>query len=757
MKKQILILLVGILMMGSAQAQQTDKENKIVPWENPLTERMGYANGVRKNNATRWTVPNSLIQTDLVEVWGMGGSLVFNKKSVSYVDWAIPAQYDRVSKKFSEKLAGVILNGKVGFIDRKNRFIIPPKFDAVKDLQSFSQGLAVVCVNGKYGFINKRGDFVIEPIYEWADNFRDNLLASVKQGGKYGAIDITGALVVPCKYKLEEAMINVPISNKEYRKAAKNNEEKRESGAFDETLKKVESVSREVDALIDDDSFLPPIPELEYVTKVENGLLGVTTLEQDSAWILPPRYTDVEVVDRGLMLIEENERFMGVADYHGRIVLPCEYLSVELKDDLGLFIVQKDSLYGLYDTNGIEVMPVSLDAIEDFEGSKARAWINGVAGWVDVDGNLQEGFLDNVYRSAVLLEESGKGREARRIYENILDINPGYALAYNNLGIMELEAENYGLGIKKLKLANRLDPDNKQIEANLEQAKKDRKERRWSRVMKGLETAQVALGVAATTYNAVEAAKGGSNFVDVDAVMNGTATPTDYSSNNVSNVNYTPMNNASNPVMMDLAQERAKLQELQAEREILVKQQTALIKSTSRQGVRETRRAGTSLRLNRGQYRPGQGNYGRGVAERNSYEFAGSKVKIKSVDRRIAACRQRIRALEDELSGDSYASTESSTPSSRLASSSDDSKGVKTGSDVYHFNKANDLYYKIYSDLLVMKTSGAGYENLSCEQINNLRRERQARMKAIRKKWEAKGEQMGNSDTIAMEDWPGPC
>ena len=82
-------------------------------------------------------------------------------------------------------MAGVILNGKVGFIGRKNRFIIPPKFDAVKDLQSFSQGLAVVCVNGKYGFINKRGEFVIEPVYEWADNFRDNLLASVKQGGKY--------------------------------------------------------------------------------------------------------------------------------------------------------------------------------------------------------------------------------------------------------------------------------------------------------------------------------------------------------------------------------------------------------------------------------------------------------------------------------------------------------------------------------------------------------------------------------------------
>lgn len=43
------------------------------------------------------------------------------------------------------------------------------------------------------------------------------MLATIKQEGKFGAINLRGEIVVPCKYILEEAMISVPISNKVYR------------------------------------------------------------------------------------------------------------------------------------------------------------------------------------------------------------------------------------------------------------------------------------------------------------------------------------------------------------------------------------------------------------------------------------------------------------------------------------------------------------------------------------------------------------
>ena len=265
MKRQIMGLLLGALMATGSQAQ-TDKEkgNEIVPWNNPITERFGYANSVRKNNSTRWTVPNSLIRTDLVEVWGVGGSLIFNKKSVRYVDWAIPAQYERVSREFSEGLSGVVLNGRMGFIDRHNRFLIPPRFEETEELHGFSQGLAAIRIGGKYGFINKRGEIVIEPIYEWADNFRDNLLASVKMDGKFGAIDLTGQLVVPCEYKLEEAMINIPISNKAYRNAAKEVEAKKENGEYAPTLNAIQEAANEIFGMLDMDDTLG-VDDLEYM------------------------------------------------------------------------------------------------------------------------------------------------------------------------------------------------------------------------------------------------------------------------------------------------------------------------------------------------------------------------------------------------------------------------------------------------------------------------------------------------------------
>lgn len=738
-----IVLLIG-LSMPLIHAQDV-KDNEFVLWENPITKRVGYANSVRKDNATRWTVPKNLIRADLIEVWGVGGSLVFNKKNISYVDWAIPAQYNRAAKRFSENLSGVVLNGKVGFIDKQNRFIIKPQFCETKELHGFSHGLAAVCIDGKYGFINKQGQVVIEPIYEWADNFRDNLLASVKQDGKFGAIDITGSLVVPCKYKLEEAMINVPISNKEYRKATKDVEQKKERGEFDNFLFPIDSVARLVNERINDPAYVPPIPASEFMIREAEDRFGVVVSEEDSCWVLAPEYSDISVIDEGLILIEQKDSLMGVADYHGRIILPCEYQGIEYLSDDNIFIVQKDDMYGVYDRNGIEVLPVCTDAIENFSDEKANIWINGNQGWVDTKGDIQEGFLDNVYKSGVMAEESGNTNQARQLYEKILDINPGYALAYNNLGIIELSAENYGLGIKKLKLANKLDPKNEMIADNLEQAKKDRKERRWNRVMKGLETAQMVLGVAATTYNTVEAVKGTNNFVDVDAIMSGTAESVP-SGMTASNMEQVPVSGSNN---IELAQEEEKLQQLLIERKVLLNKRAIMHSETSREGVRRTKRTGTYLKMNRGQMRPGQGNYGIGAAERRSYDFSANKVELQNVDRRIAACQQRIRILREGESA-TYASSGSSGDMSVRNSSG---RGISTGADQFNYNTDSNTYMKHYDELMSMKNRNGLYTNSTPGEINNARKSRQAAMKQIRGRWAAKGKNIGNSSTIAMENW----
>ena len=66
-----------------------------------------------------------------------------------------------MTKRFTEKLAGVVLGGKVGFIDIYNRFIIKPQFENADDIHGFNLGLSAVKKNGKFGFINKKGEFVV--------------------------------------------------------------------------------------------------------------------------------------------------------------------------------------------------------------------------------------------------------------------------------------------------------------------------------------------------------------------------------------------------------------------------------------------------------------------------------------------------------------------------------------------------------------------------------------------------------------------
>ena len=61
------------------------------------------------------------------------------------------------ARSFSEGVAPVQANnGRWGYINSKNQWIIPARFE---DAKEFKDGRAAVKSNGKWGFINKRGDW----------------------------------------------------------------------------------------------------------------------------------------------------------------------------------------------------------------------------------------------------------------------------------------------------------------------------------------------------------------------------------------------------------------------------------------------------------------------------------------------------------------------------------------------------------------------------------------------------------------------
>ena len=86
---------------------------------------------------------------------------------------------------FSESLARVNINGRIGFIDRNGNLTIVPVFDWAAN---FSGGYAVIRSKAGYGFINKIGHMATGDSYEYAGWFREGF-ARVAKAGKYGFLN----------------------------------------------------------------------------------------------------------------------------------------------------------------------------------------------------------------------------------------------------------------------------------------------------------------------------------------------------------------------------------------------------------------------------------------------------------------------------------------------------------------------------------------------------------------------------------------
>jgi hypothetical protein len=94
---------------------------------------------------------------------------------------------------FSEGLVSVEQNGKVGFIDKAGKQVIPPRYDNV---QPFSEGLAAVRIKGKYGYIDRSGKMVIPPQFTDAEPFSEGLALISFDSNQSSYIDKSGKIVI---------------------------------------------------------------------------------------------------------------------------------------------------------------------------------------------------------------------------------------------------------------------------------------------------------------------------------------------------------------------------------------------------------------------------------------------------------------------------------------------------------------------------------------------------------------------------------
>ncbi len=79
---------------------------------------------------------------------------------------------DRAAVEIYQRLFFSPFSSGWGYIDRNGAWQAEPIYD---DIYSYSEGLAPVSINGKIGFINKLGRFAIEPKYDLARPFSEGL------------------------------------------------------------------------------------------------------------------------------------------------------------------------------------------------------------------------------------------------------------------------------------------------------------------------------------------------------------------------------------------------------------------------------------------------------------------------------------------------------------------------------------------------------------------------------------------------------
>lgn len=240
--------------------------------------------------------------------------------------------------------------------------------------------------------------------------------------------------------------------------------------------------------------------------------------------------------------------------------------------------------------------------------------------------------------------------------------------------------------------------------------RKQRRKERWDKIFNNLEII-------------------GGALVAVGQVLDGEQPVSPDVSSTYSSGSYINESNTNGQVYnSELEKEKHKLQQLYIERQQIQNRMTIHQKEVSSAGSKKVSKAGSSLKLNKGTYRLGQGNYGIGKAERGAKMSSDLKVELRNVNKRIETCERRIRMLENGEVPGQVRNTVSKSES-------------RNGADVY-FDNVNDRTYRNWEGQLSNM-----HANWATQYNDSQRREIQAEMRRLRIKY--------NLQKSSWEDWDG--
>jgi len=248
---------------------------------------------------------------------------------------------------FSEGLAVVYIEGKMGYINNSGDIVIDPRFEWA---DRFSEGLAPAKIDGEFGYIDMSGTFVIEPRFEEAYPFSDGLARVMDEDGKYGYIDHSGEYAIEPKFDMARD--------------------------FSEGLARAGTGPRSVETprgfINSDGEYVIP-PELEGIDTSGDG----ADFFEGKALFAQKEWTGDYLVDIKC----------GFIDKAGTIVIEPMYAYADHFSE-GLAAVQIDGKWGYIDSAGNIIIEPQFDNAGTFSEGLASVKLEDKWGYIDRNGNV---------------------------------------------------------------------------------------------------------------------------------------------------------------------------------------------------------------------------------------------------------------------------------------------------------------------------------------------------------------------------------
>ena len=246
----------------------------------------------------------------------------------------IPCKWES-AYDFSEGLALVGNDRKEWFfIDKQGNIAIKCDSSYDSDLLGcgFHDGLALVEQGDKYGFMDKTGRVVIPCIWDDAYSFEEGLSTVQDESGRYGCIDTRGKLVIPCVY-------DDPLCFSDGIGTISGDDEDGGSYLIDKTGRKICNLGFECGMVtfqegvgsIEEYGFIDKTGRLVIEDQWSPDFLGFSEglaptqdgyIDHSGRVVIHADWDDWKEFREGLAVVEDNGKY-GYIDRNGRMVIPC--------------------------------------------------------------------------------------------------------------------------------------------------------------------------------------------------------------------------------------------------------------------------------------------------------------------------------------------------------------------------------------------------------------------------------------------------